>query len=1092
MLKVENLDGILLKDINVGSVKKINVHLKLFSLLTKDIRFNLILENPDLVVDKDLLDGLLKRREQRDGYKFNIEQIKIKNGRARFQYKNTRLKINNLNISSVRNQDRIIVYFLTPYFEVELPLQKSIVKLKGRLTGKLFKDKGTIELASTYWRTDDFNVKLSGTMEPDRGLSMGVNFSGNPEGLFYPILKDFNASGYVTGRFNVSKRKEDVLRIKGRFKAPSLKLGNQPLTNIRGEADWNALDKRVNLRGFMKTGRLNAFFTVNSEKGKTLIKVKNVMANMVAKLVSLYKIVPFGGIVDTGTIELQKKRIFGEVLLKKSSGPDSEFNVDGLIDFNLNKPDKILSFSSQRLMTEFGEFAVEGQHRMLEKGLSIKARAKISEMRGIEKYAKFFINLDLARWNLRQGAGYFSLNLEKRDTELSFRSQMLAKDFITNEKTIDSMNLDLKKDGPSIQGKMDVDDPHLKTNIDVRIDKNKTEFTFRNVSGLSEKIFKILDIPSPMTGNIEGSCVYTLPTGAILPSIEGTVTGKKVMIGGFDFFNISSHFRSNIESLDLKDMKFTFMDGAGQGKIYMNFKESRYDVKGDVKGLNVSKIYYAFIGKGDVTFDGRGRNYIDPIQVKYHSDKTYFYENRNFSFRGEGKILTDFYNFDLTTTGRVFNEFVKSKPFISTYSMDLKKRDLNYSGNYSLNLSDINLVMPWENHSGSVIINGMIQTRGLEILSSGVANFNGTELSLPNFPHAIENYSGFISFNNTRMTLNTLTGTLGGGQVDLNGYMNYLEGVITRAKLNMTGKEMLVYPMSRTQFKLNGDVVLNYLNEQLSLEGNLNVLSGVWEREITEGVEFYTPSKMDMESSELFNNINLNLRLAGRKNIQMSNAFGKINGSFDLNIQGTPLSPIVLGIIEGTNGEIYFSDKKFKLLKAKLLYNNRLEINPDIIMESEAFIKNYRIKFNSKGTVYNPIPELKSSPPLPQEEILALISLGELFEKQRSMEFSSQIGSTSLMSQALLDQVQKRAQKFGIDLLRIDTRLSKFTTDTSPRLTVGTSILKDVLIVYSTNITGLRREVVYFQYQLSPAVSLIGMRNESGKFSLDIRFRKKD
>ena len=302
---------------------------------------------------------------------------------------------------------------------------------------------------------------------------------------------------------------------------------------------------------------------------------------------------------------------------------------------------------------------------------------------------------------------------------------------------------------------------------------------------------------------------------------------------------------------------------------------------------------------------------------------------------------------------------------------------------------------------------------------------------------------------------------------------------------------MNVFPMNRTQFNLNADLSLKYSDEKLSLDGNINALSGTWEREIDEGISFYTSSKLSHERAEIFNNMEFNLKISGRKNIQMNNTFGSISGGFDLTLKGTPEAPVILGLIEGRSGDIFFSNSKFKLLKAKLLFNNRLENNPEIIVKSEAFVKNYRIKFNVKGTAEKMIPEFKSSPTLPEQE-MALISLGELFEKQRSIEFSSQIGSTYLLSNALTDKIQKRAKKFGIDLLRIDTRLSNFSNDNAPRLTVGTAVLKDMLIVYSTNITGLRREVVYFQYQLSPAISLIGMRNEAGRFSVDIRFRKKD
>ena len=64
---------------------------------------------------------------------------------------------------------------------------------------------------------------------------------------------------------------------------------------------------------------------------------ENFSAEKAGKLVSIYKTVPIGGVIETGSVELNKERVLGELLIKDNKDDTVNFNIDGLIDFNLNK-----------------------------------------------------------------------------------------------------------------------------------------------------------------------------------------------------------------------------------------------------------------------------------------------------------------------------------------------------------------------------------------------------------------------------------------------------------------------------------------------------------------------------------------------------------------------------------------------------------------------------------------------------------------------------------------------------------------------------------------------------------------------------------
>jgi translocation and assembly module TamB len=375
------------------------------------------------------------------------------------------------------------------------------------------------------------------------------------------------------------------------------------------------------------------------------------------------------------------------------------------------------------------------------------------------------------------------------------------------------------------------------------------------------------------------------------------------------------------------------------------------------------------------------------------------------------------------------------------------------------------------------------------INSRGVGIFSGRTLSLPNFSHSLDNFQGTVTFINRNFSLQSLNGEMGGGKVEGSGQLTMDGGGLRGLTLNFQGKGLQLYPMDRASCLVNPDLTLRYEQQKLLLSGTLNFQSVEWQREIDERIVFSTHSELTTAESKIRDMLRLDIAM-NSENVLMNNSLGRIRGRFKLRLTGTASFPILNGTCEGSQGEIYFSDRPFTVRKAKLVFNNNLFIDPLVHIESEAFIQNYRIRFDIRGSASHAKPELVASPPLPTQDILALVSLGELFQRSGSSEISSQQSSTAMITTKLTEEIKNRANKLlGINLLRIDPVLSKQSTLDTSRLTIGKTIVKDLVVVYSTNLSTSRQEILYLQYQLSPAISLIAIRNEEGRYSLDLRVR---
>jgi len=292
---------------------------------------------------------------------------------------------------------------------------------------------------------------------------------------------------------------------------------------------------------------------------------------------------------------------------------------------------------------------------------------------------------------------------------------------------------------------------------------------------------------------------------------------------------------------------------------------------------------------------------------------------------------------------------------------------------------------------------------------------------------------------------------------------------------------------------MDSDLNLVKNPERFILEGNMFARKLQWKREINE--EFIFSSSPYYEAKKepgLFDDLTLNIRIRADDNAWMENALGRIRGRFDLTIKGSADALVVTGEIEALGGDVNFQDRKFKILSGRIDFFNPLTTEPYISFRGETFVKDYRVTFSLDGLLDKLNPEFSSSPPLPPEDVLALLALGESFRRTYSYDTSTQLSTASLLSFQLSEEAKKRTEGlFSIDRFRIDPFVMGSSAEMSARLTVGKKISKNFFILYSTNLTTQREEITRLEWELTPDLSIVGTRNEEGRISFDVKIHKR-
>ncbi len=1081
------------------------------SIFAREKKIALRIIEPKFVLAEDVfasLGDIFKKRIKKSGgrSRFYIDRIIVNKGEL--TYTAPKLSINLLDFDlehSFITAETAMYRLRSPHLKIITRISRDDVKFEGSMIGEFKQQRDSWKINLFSWDTEFLKINVNGRIFKDKTMSLNTAVQGSLKQVFEPLIGRLSIREFLYGNARIKRDKAGKISIDGQFKANSFTIGGESFENLRGTAKWDNVEQRYRINTIFNDESFTSRMDIEAQKENTGISIQEADAAKVARIIKIDDTAPLGGIFKNGDISVKKSEISGTVKLAKAAVIDeSQFQFDGAAQFTYFTKRKALRLRIDDAYAEFGKASMtvasdpDKKERLL-----VRVNADIDETAALDKYAKYYVGFRLSPWKLQHGKGKINLEVKKIGSHYYAESDFNIRDFLSSGQEIDALSGRIAGKEGITTGFFDIKDKLLSTRAGLYVDKNKTQITFPDVAGESRKILKILDYDLEISGGMNGNFTFEKLSGETHPLVRGNFTGKRIDFYGFIFDNVSGRLETR-DYVSVKELDYLYKDGQGQADVVIDFNTKRYKIDGAISGIDINKMHGEFSGRGDISFSGAGsfanENLLanDPVNIAYKSDDIAFFKDHNFRLKGESRIYTDFSDFRIKPGVRP-GEIIY-KDVLSPFSFEFNRLKDRYSGNFNLELKDINLLIPWGNNQGEMNLQGEIFTsEDGEMRAEGHAVVKGSFLSFPGFPHTLDNFTGDLIFNDLNFTLRSLRGSLGGGEVESKGYLLVKDDKLKDIYLDFQGKDMLLYPMDRTGCRLTTrDLTLKYIEaeEKLLLAGDLEFSSSSWERELDEPISFSTGSPVSSAGSKFLDMLKYDLRLICRKDFQVKNSLLHGKGKFDLELTGTSEFPKISGTIECREGYLEMADNKFELIKARASFN-KTNNDPALDLESETFIKNYRIRFNVSGTMSHLKPEFISNPPLPARDILTLLSLGELFERPTTQDLSYQVGvgTTGLLAQEITDQIKKRTKKiFGDYVLRIDPNITNITgasVEDSSRVIVGKSIAEDIMIVYSTNFSTRRQEVVYVQYRLSPTISLIGMRNEDGRFSIDIRFRKR-
>ncbi|WP_242394530.1 translocation/assembly module TamB domain-containing protein [Anaeromyxobacter oryzisoli] len=323
---------------------------------------------------------------------------------------------------------------------------------------------------------------------------------------------------------------------------------------------------------------------------------------------------------------------------------------------------------------------------------------------------------------------------------------------------------------------------------------------------------------------------------------------------------------------------------------------------------------------------------------------------------------------------------------------------------------------------------------------------------------AFSGVKGDLAFSQNRVLFDGLTADVNGGTVRLGGEVELARLVPSRVRVEAELADVPVAVPAYLPVTLRGHAQVAGTPEAAVLSGLLHVVRARYtadvdlEGSLLELRRRPPPPPRPYDKSGEWLQLDVQLAVDGDARVENDLVRGPLAGA--LTVTGTLASPGVVGSLAmGEGSRLAFRGNEFNLTHAVLEFTDRHKIEIALDVHGQSQVRDYEVLLAVSGSLSRPDVILTSVPPLPQPDIVTLLSLG--FTRRDAVAGTGVSGvATAAAAQALfsasgLDEQVKRFLPRGGPIrdlsMRITSAYSEETGQVEPRAEFESWLLRDRL-----------------------------------------------
>jgi len=388
---------------------------------------------------------------------------------------------------------------------------------------------------------------------------------------------------------------------------------------------------------------------------------------------------------------------------------------------------------------------------------------------------------------------------------------------------------------------------------------------------------------------------------------------------------------------------------------------------------------------------------------------------------------------------------------------------------------------------------------------TGRVHIENASARVADFPTGLSAVQGDLVFDAARLYFENVSAESGGGTLHLTGSVNYAETPLRYDISVRSDRVRIRYPEGMS-WLAGGTLRLSGTTSNAVLSGRVIV-----ERvTLTQGLQVAGMLVSAREgitgpstTSSYLRNLQFDVEALSAPDARMEWPGAQLQAAADLRVRGTWEHPILLGHIHILSGDLNFAGNRYRVSRGDLNFANPFRLDPVLNVEAVTTIEQYEITLNFNGPASKLTLAYRSDPPLPTDDIVTLLALGQTTSEASATArggattSSGTANASAILSEAISSQLGGRLERlFGITRFRVDPGLTEVGSTSSgqsaaARVTVEQQIARNLTITYVSNTSSTQEQVIQVEYNVDRNVSIVGLRDQNGTFGIDIKIKKR-
>lgn len=368
--------------------------------------------------------------------------------------------------------------------------------------------------------------------------------------------------------------------------------------------------------------------------------------------------------------------------------------------------------------------------------------------------------------------------------------------------------------------------------------------------------------------------------------------------------------------------------------------------------------------------------------------------------------------------------------------------------------------------------------------------FSGESMNMKILGTTLKRPVGKLTFEGNRIHINSFEGKTSDGFVKVAGCIQIPENL----DLDIYTKNIKIRSIKDIDATVSANLSLEGSIKNPELKGNIEVKEAIVSMPFKKQASVNLQNPLDYDLTVNFpnkvwiKNSMVDAELEGKVKVKKEKEDFFISGN--TKIKEGYFSYSFKGMFE----------RQFRIDKGEFEFTNSPDINPKIDLSASTVV-NYTviadtsidtsitrqdtvstIKLQVTGTMRNPEVSLSSSPPMPMEDIISLLSLnmkaGDLLKLQKS-QYAQTVG-LKVVSSLILNEIvpEDLKSQIGVDVLRLEAEL--FGEEKTARFNIGKYILKDLYVSYTNDLFSPSKHNFKVEYSPWKYSSFVGERTDEG------------